>query len=244
MTIEQLIYFSEVYRQKSINAASFNLNISQQCLSRSIAALEKEFATIFFVRSKKGSTATPDGIEFYKFAQDTISKYFRLKTNFKGVSYPSKIKIGLFYTSSLSFSTDLFNSLSKTFPNIFFDVTFLPYDWYRCAGADSFDLTCVLLPEFIDQVFPLSKIYIRANVSPAPLQNYCWCNKNSPLAKYTTIAPQLLNGATILCLKNMSNKNNYLPFFASQKVYIADYYEAETKDIFCSLMNKLPYVAT
>lgn len=43
MTFEQLHYFTESYRQKSLGKAAANLYVSRQSLSTSIRKIEQEF---------------------------------------------------------------------------------------------------------------------------------------------------------------------------------------------------------
>lgn len=59
MTFEQLHYFTEVYRQKSLGQAAANLYISRQSLSTSIRKIEQELGVTLFVRSAGGVTPTP-----------------------------------------------------------------------------------------------------------------------------------------------------------------------------------------
>lgn len=72
MHINQLIYFSEVVRSKSINAAAKKLFIAQPSLSASINALEKELGAKLLIRTKSGILPTPLGKKIYEEAQTII----------------------------------------------------------------------------------------------------------------------------------------------------------------------------
>ena len=63
MTFEQLHYFTESYRQKSLGKAAANLYVSRQSLSTSIRKIEQELGVTLFVRSASGISPTPAGHE-------------------------------------------------------------------------------------------------------------------------------------------------------------------------------------
>jgi len=101
MQIEQLVYYSEVYRLRSINAASFNLNITQQSLSKSIRTMEKECGCVFFSRSPKGLIPTPDGDRFYNTAQKILNEYSNFFTSHNAKD--SATIFNFWYHSSLTY---------------------------------------------------------------------------------------------------------------------------------------------
>lgn len=61
MTLEQLYYFIAASQKGSINAASRELHISPQALSRTLIHLETELGVTLFERSRHGVTLTPQG---------------------------------------------------------------------------------------------------------------------------------------------------------------------------------------
>lgn len=75
MTLEQLKYFNILSEEKSINKAAKRLFISQQCLSRSLNALEKELNCQLINRSYLGITLTSEGLEFLNFSRNVLRLY-------------------------------------------------------------------------------------------------------------------------------------------------------------------------
>lgn len=59
--LDQLYYFSEVYRNRSISRAADFLHISRQALSHSVKGLEQELGVELFVREKDGCRADKGG---------------------------------------------------------------------------------------------------------------------------------------------------------------------------------------
>ncbi len=66
MRLEQLEYFIEVVKCRSINGAAKNLFISQPNLSQSISNLEKEIGSVLLNRSRQGVIPTLEGVMVYK----------------------------------------------------------------------------------------------------------------------------------------------------------------------------------
>ncbi len=58
MRLEDMKYFIEIVKARSINGASKTLYVAQPALSRSIAAMEKELGFPCLERSKHGVTPT------------------------------------------------------------------------------------------------------------------------------------------------------------------------------------------
>lgn len=67
--LDQLYYFSEVYRQRSISRAADFLHISRQALSHSIKTLENDLGVELFVREKDGVTPTNAAESLFKSSQ-------------------------------------------------------------------------------------------------------------------------------------------------------------------------------
>lgn len=65
MRLEDMKYFVEIVKAKSINQASKTLFVAQPALSRMLAALEKELGFSLLERSKQGIVPTKAGLEVY-----------------------------------------------------------------------------------------------------------------------------------------------------------------------------------
>ena len=80
-------YAIEVAKQGSINKAAEVLHIAQPNLSRCIKELEGSLGITIFDRSAKGITLTPDGEEFFNYAQmvlhqlDDLDAFYRHRTS-------------------------------------------------------------------------------------------------------------------------------------------------------------------
>ena len=246
MTLEQLIYFSEVFRLKSINAASFNLNISQQSLSTSIRQLEKEFSSTFFIRSHKGVLATPAGERFYSSTQNMLYEYFVLQHDLAATNKPQRCKIGLFCALSSSMASKLFNYLNNLFPDTFFDITFFTYNnFYKQSTVTWPDIIFTSYPRFIQKSNQdvILKSYTLKYLSQTPTHPFLWCNTQSLLSQYNIITPKLLNTNSVISPKYMTNAETLLNYFNSLGINFLEYYFAETKEIFVSLLKTKPYIA-
>lgn len=75
MQIRQLEYLVEISRKKSFNAASENLFITPQSLSRSMSSLEDELGFKIFSRNSQGVRFTREGEKFLEAAKDITMRY-------------------------------------------------------------------------------------------------------------------------------------------------------------------------
>lgn len=126
MKIEHLYYFMEIVHAQSINKASNRLYISQQHLSRIVNALEKEFDVTLFKRTSKGITLTPQGENFYKYADKIVGLYDEMKKEFSLGMLPKidsnedlcgecRISFPFFFSLYLN---DFLETIKKTYPEI------------------------------------------------------------------------------------------------------------------------------
>lgn len=75
MQIKQLEYLLEISHKRSFNAASENLFITPQSLSRSMASMENELGFKLFERNSQGVRFTPAGEKFLAAAKDITERY-------------------------------------------------------------------------------------------------------------------------------------------------------------------------
>ena len=85
MNLRQLEFFKQIAESKSMTRAANLLHITQPNLTRQVQQLEKELGVLLFIRSDKGVSLTPAGLELHERAdsllkqvrriQDDISKY-------------------------------------------------------------------------------------------------------------------------------------------------------------------------
>lgn len=94
MTFEQLKYFSEVVKQKSLNKAAKVSNLSYQAMLKSMNKLEAELNMSLFYRTTMGITLTPEGEIFYR----DVQKILQMQANWitiasKNENYRPKVTI-------------------------------------------------------------------------------------------------------------------------------------------------------
>ena len=82
MTLNQLIYVTEVAFAGSMSRAAKNMFISQPSLTAAIKDLEKEFGITIFQRTNKGVIPTSDGEEFLGYARQVISQADLMKERY------------------------------------------------------------------------------------------------------------------------------------------------------------------
>lgn len=79
MEIRQLEYFLKACEHKNLSAAARELFITEQALSKSIVALEREFGFSLFVRDRRGVALTPAGETIRHAACEAVTEVAELK---------------------------------------------------------------------------------------------------------------------------------------------------------------------
>ena len=78
MTFQQLRYFTETARVRSINRAARNLYVSQPALSAAIKELETELGVTLLERTTQGIVLTTEGTDFLVLAEGVLSQMERI----------------------------------------------------------------------------------------------------------------------------------------------------------------------
>lgn len=241
MTIDQLLYFSEVYRQRSINAASWNLHISQQCLSASIRQLEKEFSAVFFIRSRKGVTPTAAGERFYRSAQVMINEFFVLRHDLDDTKSITQCRVGLMRSMMREVYSKVFLELSKTFPEVFFDIFSVTQSELQFIPVEDFpDMLFTIVYEKRDDIsdkFVTPEGYKMCYISAAPKAAALWTSTALPLAGYNMLTPKYLRNIAGCFPKNQSDLDTIDSYFERAGVTLKACYLAETQEIFVDVLK-------
>ena len=79
MRLEQLSYFVEIVRRRSINKAAETLFISQSTLSDALKKLEEEIGVKLLLRHNTGVSMTLAGEALYRAAQDVLTRMQQFK---------------------------------------------------------------------------------------------------------------------------------------------------------------------
>lgn len=120
MDIQQLQYFEMVYRMGSISKASRALFVSQQCISRQLANLEKEFHTNLFDRNSGGVIPTEEGKYLHSQAVSLLASAEKIRAHF---SLPvsngkSPLTIGIPRGMNFFFDDSFINEFEVICPDI------------------------------------------------------------------------------------------------------------------------------
>lgn len=94
MELRVLKYFLSVARNENISKAAEELHLTQPTLSRQLSELEEELGTRLFVRGKRRTTLTEDGIflkerakEIVALADKTEAQFLQAEENIAGEIY-------------------------------------------------------------------------------------------------------------------------------------------------------------
>jgi DNA-binding transcriptional LysR family regulator len=112
ISLQQLTYFVEVSAEGSITAAADLLFVAQPTLSAAMKDLEARVGRSLLVRSARGITLTPDGIEFLGYARQVVEQVALLEQRYLGKG-PSRRLLGV-STQHYSFAVDAFVRMVRT----------------------------------------------------------------------------------------------------------------------------------
>ncbi|RKS86142.1 DNA-binding transcriptional LysR family regulator [Microbacterium sp. AG790] len=106
ITLQHLQYFIEVAAEGSMSAAADLLFVSQPTMSAAMRDLERKVGRDLLLRSARGVTLTPDGIEFLGYARQVVEQAALLEQRYLGTP-PSRRLLGV-STQHYSFAVDAF----------------------------------------------------------------------------------------------------------------------------------------
>lgn len=93
MEFNQLKYVVEVVEMGSISKAAKSLFVSQPNLSAQIALLEDELGRSIFMRTNRGVTLTPEGMEVYRYAKEVVEQFALTELHLMNHVNEHKVKI-------------------------------------------------------------------------------------------------------------------------------------------------------
>jgi DNA-binding transcriptional LysR family regulator len=120
MRIEQLYYLVEISKHKSITITAEKIHVSQQNLSVAIRNLEKELGVDLLERSHKGVSLTEEGEEFVDKAQEILTKFEELRSQFMRKAVNKKVLKGNLRIDVVPYMTlpDILVSFYKLHPQV------------------------------------------------------------------------------------------------------------------------------
>lgn len=219
MTFEQLHYFTESYRQKSLGKAAANLYVSRQSLSTSIRKIEQELGVTLFVRSAGGVTPTPGGHELYKHAQAILENYSVLKQNMAKYSEYNKpldiCKISISESLISCYGESLLDTLSEHFPQTYFDFSLYYSFEANHSNYHDFDISIIVMSEQNLKKYQQQDHaeYLFKLITSMPV--YIWISNSSPLNIYEIVPFEKLKNYPSCCLKNSYSSINFTNFLGT-----------------------------
>lgn len=222
MTFEQIVIFSEVFRQRSITKAANNLYVSRQSLSASIKKLEEEYGVVLFNRLSNGVEPTVAGEEFYNSAQIIFNEYMMLQQNMEKYQGNSKkieiCTIGIAESLMPQYGDKILKKLTAVFPDTYFDIlsinSFEDPLFYQAFEAS------IILPfsqrkeEFV--IIDRNE-YIFNSIKSFPVS--VWVSANSSWNGYSELNFELLNHTPFCVLKNSLNGLGTLNYLKKEHHY-------------------------
>ena len=118
ITIKDLKIFTEVFKSRSITAASKTLDIPQPSVSRTISDIEEHYDIRLFERIQKKIIPTPEGERFYQYALHLVDYFNRMEKCLISSEKYEIIRIG----ASVKLGNELLPKLIKEFSQLHPDV--------------------------------------------------------------------------------------------------------------------------
>lgn len=202
MELRVLRYFIEVAREQNITAAAERLHITQPTLSKQLMDLENEIGKKLFVRGKRKTTLTADGMFLYRRAQEIIDLADKTENEFKtyGELLTGDINIACGETQGMQVIIDVMQKLLVKNPNIRFHI-------YSGNGEDvsaKLDSGLVDFGIFVGNTNLNKYDYLMLPESDT------WgllMRKDSPLSSLAFISPNDIAKVPLLCSRQALHSN-------------------------------------
>ena len=199
MTIDQLIYFVNIYKTRSFSKTARDFYISQPAISLSMKKLEDELDVSLFNRENGQLIVTQAAKYFYNLANPIVVSFNNLNTQMK--DYLNKninINVGIPPMLGIFIFVPIFNKFNKEFPNINLQLTELASKANQNAILDNqLDIAlAVTNKELIDPNLSYTKI--------GKTELLFCVSKSNPLAGLNKISFKDIGNYPILLLKQDS----------------------------------------
>lgn len=202
MTLEQLHYFIAAAQKGSINAASKDLHISPQALSRTLIHLEMELGAALFERSRHGITLTPQGRRLLNAAVQFTDSLSHLNDTASGAAFLLDNPCSILSSPGLGYFFPTFLAkLYTAVPDLQINIRYNSYlhilDEVEQRSVEialtnigTFDGQSIYPSLYDDLIFyPLFTYYY-----------YCIASIHSPLAAYKTVSCKTLLSYPLICI--------------------------------------------
>lgn len=198
MTIQQIIYMSEIAECKSMSRAAEKLLVSQPALSLQIRSLEEEVGCPLFHRTTKGVYLTAAGELFYERAREVTESWNRLQLGIRDLKKAvcRKVRIG-FGARAMS------NGLFEAVLHFFEDHPETELSFYTDLGDNPLEALVQNKLELVIDRMPLeSMIRSREQFAVTELLRERQCilfAVNDPRACRAEIPFEELDGESVVC---------------------------------------------
>ncbi|MCM1368165.1 MAG: LysR family transcriptional regulator [Roseburia sp.] len=202
MELRVLRYFIEVAREQNITAASERLHVTQPTLSKQLADLEAELGKRLFVRGKRKTTLTDDGMFLFRRAQEIVELADKTQSAFVASedTVTGDVFIGCGETEGMTFVIDVIKEMTEKYP----DIRFHLYSGNDEDVSERLDKGLVDFGLFVGRTSLEKYDNIRLPVSDIwglLMRNDC------PLAQNETVKPEDMKTVPILCSRQALHSN-------------------------------------
>ncbi|MBR1919782.1 MAG: LysR family transcriptional regulator [Spirochaetales bacterium] len=117
MTIHNIQVFCAVCEERTMSRAATRLHMTQPGVSKIISDMEKNYATVFFIRKNKQVFLTAQGKQFYEDSRIVLQDFARLENNVQHSKKAHSIVLGC--TSGIGFSmiSDVETKFHQRYPH-------------------------------------------------------------------------------------------------------------------------------
>lgn len=204
MNFNQLKYFYTVCVYGSLVEAAERLYISQPSLSSAIKGLETEFGVTLFVRTHQGMQLTPEGNVLFQLSKDILSRTDQLENIMKDLGNErNKLRLGVPPMIGSLILPQIYQKFCLLYPDIILEI----------VEGGRRELLDKLSENHLDMVFSLQNSPLEAKFSSikiSHLEIVCCTAKESPIAQYKAVTPQLLKNTPLVLFENS--------FFQTEKI--------------------------
>ncbi|MCM1360260.1 MAG: LysR family transcriptional regulator [Corallococcus sp.] len=202
MEIRVLRYFIEVAREQNITAAAERLHVTQPTLSKQIADLEAELGAQLFIRGKRKTTLTDDGMFLFRRAQEIVDLADKTQSAFSPNedTVVGDVFIGCGETEGMTFIIDAIRDITEKHR----DVKFHLYSGNDEDVSERLDKGLVDFGLFVGRTNLEKYDYIQLPVSDV------WgllMRNDSPLAQNETVRPEDMKKVPLLCSRQALHSN-------------------------------------
>lgn len=198
MNIDQLRYFADLAKTKSMNTTAKRMFISQPALSESVKRLEEELNCVLLIRSKTGIAFTEDGKMVLEHALRILEHHDQIRRNLQ-IKYDQehlhgKLVIGVGPTINDTFLPDLLLEMHQCHPHITLSVLENSSDsLFSLLENSIIDIGLIGFSKTFPQGFSLSCVYDNYYIKKLfsdPI--VCVMEKSHPLSMYKTLTREQL----------------------------------------------------